>query len=665
MADFSTQATSISSPNIGATPIAPVQAVRVPDQTTSLFANAIKQAGEIWEVTAKQKAQEQKTTVLGEYAREREKINNGLTSGKIDPTRASTLIRALNTRYLAGNTQYTEELTKLNNAFNGSTESEEVIDETKLARDLKNRDIEEVRSRGGMIYPGMPQYAVDSQINATKTAIRAEREFEATSKRNAEARAQGDYDAKIAEREMKEQGVKLLTDIAGANLDSFQKLGQSLVENMKSGKLNADQAQQTLRAEWSRISSYITAAGTKNTELISPFKSLFDNIGELYQKQLDPKASTENLENELKQIKAKAQLVLLANPKVRAATAASELLGPNAQIALAAANPVVDEITKLISTPPDSVIPAPQIVGNPDAEKDVFKFLNDSLLKLDTGAYKDNDKAKNEAQTGVNNVLGQVGGLLDKGNQSPVQFKATADFLASPAFGRGASQGLFDAGAMQTAKKVFQLQYEDVVIRGIQQKMDRVFLSTKGSVPAPTIAAGGAGNPGSQAPKSKETTKKINDLIAIEYTGTGVQFVGKKGAAKTEEDIREQRNTLADLKTVQTAVNQLVKIGAHMEGTMDYQSYWEENKHRIFPEAGFPLPQASPKNIGGSLKTEKDVKDAARLNPSEQARSDQFEQSDANLRELETELRRGDLSPSVRAILEQEYKSLLGKRGAR
>lgn len=662
MADFGSQSTQISSGGGTAQPIAPVSTPNIPNQTISIFAGAVENVAKIWETDAKRKAQEQKNTVLGDYAREREKINNGIVSGQIDPTRASTLIRALNTKYLAGNAQYTEDINKINNAFNGSTESEEVIDQAKLERDIRNKDIEEVRSRGGTIYPGMPKYAIDAQITSTKTAIRAEKDFEAMVKRNQESRAQGDYDAKIAEREMKDGAVRIITDIAGANLNSFQQLGRSLVDSVKSGALTAEQAQQTFRAEWSRLNSYITSAGAKNTELIGPFKSLFDSIGELYQKQLDPKGITESLEDEVKQIKLRSQLVLLASPKVRAATAASELLGPNGQIALGAANPVIDEITKLINTPTDAVVPAPQIVGNPDAEKDVFKFLNDSMLKLDTGAYKNNDKAKQEAQTGVNNILKQVGGMVDKGTNSPIQFKATAEFLASPAFGKSSSQGLFDAGAMQTAKKVFQLQYEDVVVRGIQQKMDRIFLSEKGSVPVAAPAAGAAQSTKiNSTTKSKEKTKKIGDLITIEYTGTGVQFVGKPGAAKTDEDIREQRNTLAELKTVQSAVNQLVKIGAHMEGTVDYQKYWEANKHRIFPEAGFPLPKPS-EAAPVKVKTEKDMKSAVKLSPEEQARSDQFEVSDANLRQLEKELTRGDLSPAARDILRKEYATLLRKR---
>lgn len=652
MAEFGSQITQLSAPQgAGATPIEPVREAVVPNLAVSLFADLSK--GFIRGIADNRKAEAEaaKNATLSQYAREREKINNGVVSGELDPIRASTLTRALNTRYLAGNAGLADDLDKLDRSFKGMTEAEQVEDAVKLAKNVRDKDIEEVRARGGLIYPGMSNEAIDSQIVATKTSIRAENEFNEMVKRNQENRAQNEFDMRIQDRTMKETSTRLLTDIAGANLDAFQKFGQSIVNDFKGGKLSPDQAKQTLQAYWSRINGSLNAASAANPELASPFKGLFDDIGKIYSSMLDPKAVTEDLENQLKQIKYKTQLVLLANPKVRAAAGVTELLGPNAQVALAAANPAINEIVNLINNPPDGPIPPPQIVGNPENEKEVFDFLKSSLSKIDTGAYKDNEKAKQEAKNAVNNVLGQVSGFIDKGSQSPIKLSAAAQFFASPSFGQSASKGLFDPEAMQGAKKVFQLQYEDVVLRGIQQKMDRVFVTTPGSVPAP----------GTNTPKVKEKTNKVGNLIDIQFTGTGVTFVAKPGAAKTDEDIRQQRNTLTDLKTVQQAVNQLVHIGAHMEGTTNYQQYWEANKHRIFPDSGFPIPQAAPSTTG-PINNEKQLKAAAQLSPTERAASEAFEASDANVRELQKELARTDLSPAARDVLEKEYIKLRGNR---
>ena len=43
------------------------------------------------------------------------------------------------------------------------------------------------------------------------------------------------------------------------------------------------------------------------------------------------------------------------------------------------------------------------------------------------------------------------------------------------------------------------------------------------------------------------------------------------------------------IKEAEGALNQVIRIGAHMEGTTDYAKYWENNKHLIMPSI-YPDP---------------------------------------------------------------------------
>ena len=100
-------------------------------------------------------------------------------------------------------------------------------------------------------------------------------------------------------------------------------------------------------------------------------------------------------------------MIALQDPTAARAVAASELFGQNAQVLLSNSPVVAQTITRMLSTSPDSPITNAQVVGNPEAEKGVFKFLTQSLNSINEGRYNDNDKAKKEAETLVHIVTGK------------------------------------------------------------------------------------------------------------------------------------------------------------------------------------------------------------------------------------------------------------------
>ena len=78
---------------------------------------------------------------------------------------------------------------------------------------------------------------------------------------------------------------------------------------------------------------------------------------------------------------------------------------------------------------------------------------------------------------------------------------------------------------------------------------------------------------------------KLVDAVDIKYDGSGISFVPRKGKTALEPfQQKQQEASIAELNSVKAGINQSIHIGAHMEGSTDYNKYWEENKHLYVPQ---------------------------------------------------------------------------------
>lgn len=97
----------------------------------------------------------------------------------------------------------------------------------------------------------------------------------------------------------------------------------------------------------------------------------------------------------------------------------------------------------------------------------------------------------------------------------------------------------------------------------------------------------------------------------------------------------------------------------------EIRGFFKPEKGEAAPPPKAPLPEP-PKGLGGTLyPTEASMKGQGILSPTEQAVSDKFEKSDANLSMLDEELSRKGLSKEARKVLEEERVKLVKMRGGR
>lgn len=579
MAEFGVQATNLSPPQgAGSQPLDPVQEKFV--DTSPISGVAVGGIVDIFakglQINRKEEAEKAKNAIIGAYVKEETAINNAVATGQLNPAAAASRSRANANKYYAGFPQYISDFEGAGKALRGFTESGEVQAQLESEAKLRAADKQAAASAGAIFTAGMAKPAEDAIIQAHKTNVRAQQELEQMYKANAEMRAQGTYNATVAERDAKEMGIRVINDVAGANMSAFQALGSTLVNDVKAGKTTPEQAQMLLTERFSNINGAIVSAARLNPELAAPYRTLFNEANDVYKRMLDPKTSAENLENELKSITTRMKIAAYADPKFAAVATTSNILGNNPNLTFISSAVTTETVARLGASFAGF---KPQVVGNPDVEPETLNILKAGLQQLKDPATRNVDKQKVEAENSVNEILKQTGQQLSLG-VPPEQLKGVAQFFASPEYAGFVGSGKINPENAQAAKMTFQQLYEPTVIQGVQQKLETV-LTTVSEYGGPGNIAG---RPAGAPPPTPPKKTLLKDAINVNFTGAGVQFELKNVAGLSQMERVDQRRKVQELQTASKAVNQLIHIGAHMEGSTDYAKYWDTHKHIFMPQ---------------------------------------------------------------------------------
>lgn len=573
MADFGVNATQLAAPQgAGASVVAPVEERAV---STSMI-GTIASVGDV--ITSgirsamKANAEQTKEAVIGKYVQEQGTLNTALASGSISPQEASARSRALFTKYSSNAPAYIEDFGKAASALKGYSELGTAEKAVETSADLRKSAISAAQSAGYQFFPGMSTIAEDAQLRAYTVGQRSRIEFEDQAKRNAERRAQGTYDRGVADQENKQTSVRLVNDIAGSQLSAVREFGVSLGEAVRNNRITPEDAQARLMERFTTINMALQSAAGLNPELAAPYRSIFGDVQKLSEQLVDPKANLSNLSAQVDTLINKQKLLAMQDPTAAKTVAVSQLFGNNAQVLLSATPAVAQTITKMFATDPDTGAFVPTVVGNPEVEKDTFKFLKSSMTSLTNGQYADNVKAADELNRSVRHVLKQTADTIGRG-ASAKTLQEAASFFASPEYGKWSSENKMDTQEQLAAYRAFQISYEPTVIKGVEKKLNDAFVSNTGLTP--NRAATGA----KIAPTMQNLTK---ENFTVSFDGSGIMFDMKQKPTDGLE-ARYASEALKSMKTSQDAVNQLIRIGAHMEGTTNYAKFWEENKHVYLP----------------------------------------------------------------------------------
>lgn len=584
MADFSPNATQLTAAQgAGTAPIAPVQE-QVIQTDFSAVRGLVDMFSENMKAKRKEEAEQLKNNVLTAYANEQKKINQGIASGEMDPRRAATKSKEVYGTFLAGYSQYTKELNELRNAFASGTELGDVEDTAKAEAKIQADRITLAQAHGAVIRPWQSPQEREPEIEkGIRTKALLDR-FENQTKMNAEKRAQGVYDNTQADRTGKQQAFQLMQDVTEVHMGATSGFIKNLSGKVREGKMTVDDARLEVSNYFTGINQTILAASKGFPEDSAHFKNLFANAQEVALKAIDPKSSAEDVTNQVNLLIGKTQLLAIENREVRAMAANSKLFPQNPVAALELASLQKDVLVRMAADDKDTVgatgskseVRVPSIVGDPAAEKDVIGFLTKNIKLLDTPTFKDKEGAEREIANIVNKTLRQTAKEFTNasgGSDDAKKFIALSKFYASPEFGKFASSGKLSKEAQAGAETVWMATYVPVVRDSIQSELSKPLVGTsaRASVDAPKEAL------------------KIADIVSVSFSGASIKFAAKADSRMSSAELNSQRLSVESLKTSQDALTQLIKTGAHLEGHMKYDEYWEKNKYTLLPQI-YPAP---------------------------------------------------------------------------
>jgi len=525
---------------------------------------------------AKQEAKTREEAVIKSFIKDENKFAQMLESGQISPAQAAARSRANFREYANSYGEFIGELEKAAKALKGNTELSEAEKQLEAERIQFNNDRNAASQAGFLFVPGMTRDQEMAQIRAHKADVIAGKEAKERREIAAEERAQGTYNAQLDAKREKDAAFNTINSVAGANLEAYQKFIVSLGNSVRSGKMSPDEARALNLERYNNISASIQAAARVNTELAAPFRSLFEEINKVGEKLIDPKTATEDLQNKLKQLTTTSKLTAMADPEVKAAIVAYELFPNSPTITLGTSKEAMKAITLMASDPKDGKF-IPQVVGDPKVEGETVDFLKAAIKDIPTKDKTKQEAAMTQAGNSVNNLLKQTSKFIDEG-ADPKKLSKLADFYASPEYAVLVNNGKIDMEAAQAAKKVFQLNYEQALVKGVQDKLTGYLFDPKGRG------------------KDQIAPIAVKDAVDVKFTGSGIVFeakpihniYGPNQPPPIDIERRKQQDIVKELNTAQKAINQLIHIGAHMEGTINYAKYWEANKHLLIPSMFSP-----------------------------------------------------------------------------
>lgn len=578
MADFTKDAQLAPPQGAGATPLRPVEKEGM-SKTLAVGAQSIfKGVGDYLKLEAdksKAEAEGRKDSILKAYVRDESNLAQMLESGQITPAQAGARSRATFREYTTNYGEFIQDFEKAAKAIRGQSELAEGQKRVEEERTLFIQERSDASKAGYVFTPGMDQATELAQINAHKTSLRVQRDTVERRAAAAEMRAEDSHTQAMQARTEKEESFKGVNDIAGSQLQAFQMFVVSNAQSVKDGKMSPDQARALNMERYNNISAAIQAVARMNPELASPFRSIFENIKTTGDLLSDPKTASDDLRNQLNSTMTKSKLVLAADPNIRSAMVVSEIFGGNPNVTLNLTNEASNALALLSTTDPKTGAYVPQVVGNPNTEKQVVTTLQDAIKNIPNAPAGKQQIVLDQAANATNTLMKQMAKNIDAGTVDPKQLKDLTDFIASPQYAVLVNQDKIDTVAASQAHKVWQITFGKVLVDGVNKKLEGFLFDPKDR----------EGNP------SPFARIAIKDSIDVQFNGSGITFVAKPlyqvygKFQKTPLDIeyRRQQEMITELNSAQKAVNQIIHVGAHMEGSINYAKYWEANKHLIIP----------------------------------------------------------------------------------
>jgi len=573
LAEFGIKATDLSAPQgAGARVIEGVQpatsSIQIPSGISQLGVDLVNTLRQGEEQKAKDQAKQRENETMGRYTREIASLQDAASQG-LSPAEIAAKTRRINAQYttIAAENGWLESFKKSQDLALGSTEVGAVVNQ---AEEQRKANVTYLRGKDVYVPPDADDNYINQLMKHQTDKQTMMQDFTFNEQQAAANRSATGFNQSQEDRRKKEETTKLITGFAGTSFQELSVQTDKIIADHRAGKIPLEQARAEIQRLAAKSSQGIDAITAADPSMGSPFRNTLTTYLDTQVKRLEGEST--DLDNEAKAIVNRSKLISLQkSPQVATAAALSELVGRTVSGSQTVEHITAEALARFTTEDLTNKSDVPNVVGGgigKTAEVTLYSHAKESLNLVRSGQTSRPEVAKKEAFQLANNILDQLGDKFNSRKVRDTDLKEVAQFMGSPEFAYFVKEGGMRADVADTARNAYMQIYRKSIDQGIQEQLNQ------------PIPVGARQNRPNDPPVSGATM----DALDIRFTNGQVSFVPKTGQDYGTSSLnRIVTERARDLMPQAQALTQIVRIGAHLEGTTDYQQYWEQNKASILP----------------------------------------------------------------------------------
>lgn len=577
MADFNV---GLSQPSAAGTgPVAPVQMHNINTGVDPMIGLGVGLATAFVKNAQEEKKlrqQQQQQDILRQFTAHQATIASAVESGQMSRAEAAARSRSNFTRFSAENPMLVEEFKKTQDSLNANTGLEEVVDYSKQAREQRNKTIAEMRALGMPVNQDTDPrtLAAFEESLLKRNAIVGQIELQTKqaglrSTLNTEERTAFEFKQKV-------NATQLLAQLGDNQNEILDKTFEKLVRDAGQDPAKREAAVFQIRQTLGNLERDITAISSGNESLGAPYRKIYQDKAQAYIDRLEGKMTDELFSRQRKIIENKAMIAAYSTKSGQDLYVMHNLVGANmSSVFLDLNETAVQFMADFVQPAYSPNGAAVGLVGaRPKEEKALYSTITNKIKESKASGVPLTPDEISAVGNSVNNILQNVDIVGARVGANGLN--RAADLLADPVYAEVVKNGWIDRDQAHRANMVFNTEYVDKVVVGIQTKLDEVAL---------------------QRPNKKSTKQ---EAVELQWNGAGVSFMPLSGTRLIPQ-IERDRIT-KQLNASQEVLNKVIRMGAHQEGHTNYKQYWEQNKHNLFPRM-FTDPNAKKPDQVSSANT--------------------------------------------------------------
>ncbi len=375
----------------------------------------------------------------------------------------------------------------------------------------------------------------------------------------------------LAEKQNKLNAQNALGKASNAYIVKLQGDLENIRQAKEDGRIDATQAAMATDQAFLVVDQLTRQIGAQAgsdyvNNLTAPMRQMVEN----YKGYMTGQIKLDDLKTRTDTNVAMQTLNLSNNPQSAKLIAASKLFPNSDVISLTQSNDVVMNFIgggQDVNTKPADVLPDYQ--EGKDGLNTYLNMMQQTMGKVNAGTAVDPEGTKQDVDNNLTNILRSID-VYGASTSNASDYNGVMDFLSKTEVGRYITTqgGLPDTVAANKAAQAIEYQYANVVLPLIKQEYEK----SKTGGQASMSYYGRTEVPGV---KGQQATK---DLITPQFIGSGVVFNVKPGDTSTFT--RAKAKELND--KVAPVLNRLIRVSAHLSGTTDYKSVYEQNYSQLF-----------------------------------------------------------------------------------